>query len=183
MGASTHPTQKRGGGSGDGAAVLLEKGETVHIIGGGRGGGRGDLEAVVTGLQEFHEDVATAVAGHNVALLLRGVARRDVARGMVAIAPGSVGARQRGEAEIFLLNASEGGRRRGFGSGYTPQLYFGATDVPGRLLVRDGGMVQPGERATVAFELGRPIAVESGMRFAMREGGKTIGAGLVLRAD
>ena len=97
---------------------------------------------------------------------------------MVAVAPGSVRTRRGGRAEIVTLTVAEGGRKRAFGPGYTPQLYFGATDVPARLL--PSGSVVPGDRATVAFELGRPVALEVGMRFAMREGGRTIGAGVVV---
>ena len=133
---------------------------------------------VVTGIQEFRKDVPQAIAGHNVGLLLRGVGRGDVLRGHVLVAPGSVSARRQGSAEIVLLRSEEGGRKTPCRSGYMPQLYFGATDVPGKLHFEAGELL-PGESARVAFELGRPVAIETGMRFAMREGGRTVGAGVV----
>ena len=135
---------------------------------------------VVIGIQEFHKDVREAVAGHNVGLLLRGVGRNEVVRGQTLIARGSVTAHRSGSAAIFLLSASEGGRRTPCRTGYTPQFYFGASDVPGKLILRDPSL-GPGERAEVEFELGHAIALEAGMRFAMREGGRTVGAGIVSR--
>jgi elongation factor Tu len=92
---------------------------------------------------------------------------------------GSVGAHRRGGAEVFLLGTSEGGRKTPCASGYMPQFYFGASDVPGKLLFQ--GSLAPGDRAEVSFELGHPVALEPGMRFAMREGGRTVGAGIVSR--
>jgi elongation factor Tu len=144
--------------------------------------GRSDASraVIVTGIQEFHKDVPEAVAGHNVGLLLRGVGRDEVVRGQTLIARGSVTAHRAGHAEIFLLSASEGGRKTPCGSGYTPQFYFGASDVPGKLILRDRLLV-PGDRAEVEFELGHAVALEAGMRFAMREGGRTVGAGIVSR--
>jgi elongation factor Tu len=135
---------------------------------------------VVTGIQEFHRDVAEAVAGHNVGLLLRGVGRDEVVRGQTLIARGSVAPHRAGSAEVFLLSASEGGRKTPCASGYTPQFYFGASDVPGKLLFTQP-QLGPGERAEVDFELGHDVALEVGMRFAMREGGRTVGAGIVSR--
>jgi elongation factor Tu len=144
--------------------------------------GRADAAraVIVTGIQEFHKDVPEAVAGHNVGLLLRGVGRDEVERGQTLIARGSVAAHRSGTAEIFLLNAGEGGRKTPCGSGYTPQFYFGASDVPGKLILGDR-LLGPGERAEVEFELGHAVALEAGMRFAMREGGRTVGAGIVSR--
>jgi elongation factor Tu len=144
--------------------------------------GRSDASraVIVTGIQEFHRDVFEAVAGHNVGLLLRGVGRDEVVRGQTLIARGSVAAHRTGRAEIFLLSASEGGRKTPCGTGYTPQFYFGASDVPGKLILQDR-LLGPGERAEVDFELGQSVALEAGMRFAMREGGRTVGAGVVSR--
>ena len=88
---------------------------------------------------------------------------------------------QEGEAELFVLTAKEGGRHTPFASGYTPQFFFGATDVTGTLLVPEAGVVKPGDRATVSFNLKRAVGLEPGMRFALREGGRTVGAGLVTR--
>ncbi|MEO1173514.1 MAG: EF-Tu/IF-2/RF-3 family GTPase, partial [Myxococcota bacterium] len=135
-------------------------------------------EVVVAGIQEFHQDVPEAVAGHNVGLLLRGVGRDEVVRGQVVAAPNSIVPHRDGEAEIFVLDASEGGRHTAFGSGYTPQFYFGAADVPGTLSFEQG-VIEPGARATVRFSLLHAVALEPGMRFAMREGNRTVGAGVV----
>ncbi len=155
---------------------VLEVGAEVQIL--GRGVAR---QVVVTGIQEFRKDVPKAVAGHNVGLLLRGVGRDEVVRGQTLVAPNSIGTHARGRAELFLLRSSEGGRQTPCTTGYTPQFYFGATDVPGTL--RLDGVLNPGDRALVDFELGRSIALECGMRFAMREGGRTIGAGIVSHVD
>jgi len=155
---------------------VLTLGQEVELV------GRSEQarEVVVTGIQEFHRDVPEAVAGHNVGLLLRGVGRDEVVRGQTLIARGSVVAHTRGSAQLFLLSASEGGRKTPCGSGYTPQFYFGATDVPGKLLLAER-VLAPGDRAEVEFELGHAVALEAGMRFAMREGGRTVGAGIVSR--
>ncbi len=154
----------------------LAPSESVEIVGRREGE---PFVAVVTGIQSFHEDVPEALAGHNVGLLLRGVKRDEIVRGQVAVAPSSVTAHRTGEAEIVLLDAKEGGRERPFAPGYMPQLFFGATHVTGALDF-DAPVLKPGERASVRFQLDKPVAVEPGMRFAMREGGRTIGAGVVL---
>ena len=154
----------------------LEVGGAVEIL--GRGGE--PRVAVVKGIQSFHEDVPEAMAGLNVGLLLRGVGRDEVIRGQVAVAPGSVRSHDVGEAEVYLLSAAEGGRHKAFGPGYSPQLFFGVVGVTGELDF-DAEVLHPGERASVRFRLGTPIAVEPGMRFAMREGGRTIGAGVIRR--
>jgi elongation factor Tu len=112
-----------------------------------------------------------------VGLLLRGVRRDEVVRGQVVTLPGVVQPHAGGEAEIYVLAADEGGRHTPFATGYTPQFFFGATDVTGTLTVAEA--VEPGSRARVEFHLGRPTAIEAGMRFALREGGRTIGAGVV----
>ena len=154
------------------ARGVLIKGATVEVVGRGT--------EVVTGIQAFHRDIPEARAGLNVGLLLRGVKRDQIARGDVIALPGSIEPHTRGTAEVFVLRKDEGGRHTPFGSGYTPQLFFGVTDVSAALET-GGDLVHPGDRATVSFELQRPVAVEVGMRFAMREGGKTVGAGLVTR--
>jgi elongation factor Tu len=156
------------------ARGVLEPGATVEVV--GNDGGK----VVVTGMQAFHRDIPQARAGFNVGLLLRGVRRNEIARGCVLAEPGSIAPGRRGSAEIFVLRKDEGGRHTPFGTGYMPQLYFGVTDVSATLMT-GGGLVMPGDRATVDFELQREVAVEVGMRFAMREGGKTVGAGLVTR--
>jgi elongation factor Tu len=155
---------------------VLEVQDEVEVI------GRGDevRRVVVTGIQEFHHDVPRALAGHNVGLLLRGLSRDAVVRGQTLIAPGSVSAHRFGSAEVFLLTTKEGGRKTPCASGYTPQFYFGATDVPGTLRIPSGSL-EPGARGEIEFELARAVALEPGMRFAMREGGRTVGAGIVNR--
>jgi elongation factor Tu len=132
---------------------------------------------VVTGIQSFHRDRPEARAGDNVGLLLRGVGRDEVVRGQVVTLPGVVKQFATGEAELYVLGANEGGRHTPFGTGYTPQFFFGATDVTGSLEVN--AVVNPGDRARVRFTLLRPVGIEPGMRFALREGGRTIGAGLI----
>jgi elongation factor Tu len=150
-------------------------GEAVELIGAREGA------SVVTGIETFHQLRDVAEAGDNVGLLLRGVEREAIARGALVVLPGSVKARQDGEAELFVLTAKEGGRHTPFASGYRPQFFFGATDVTGTLLVPEGEVVKPGDRASVSFSLARAVGLEPGMRFALREGGRTVGAGLVTR--
>jgi elongation factor Tu len=156
----------------------LTLGQEVELV----GRSEAARAVVVTGIQEFHRDVPEAMAGHNVGLLLRGIGRDEVVRGQTLIARGSVTAHRSGTAQVFLLSASEGGRKTPCGSGYTPQFYFGASDVPGKLLLAER-VLGPGERGEVEFELGHAIALEAGMRFAMREGGRTVGAGVVSRVS
>jgi elongation factor Tu len=115
-----------------------------------------------------------------VGLLLRGVKRDDVVRGQVVVKPGALKPYRTGRAQIFVLSKEEGGRHTPFGSGYQPQFFFGPTDVTGVISVdADAGVVEPGAQALISFELNKPVAIENGMRFAMREGGKTVGAGIV----
>ena len=140
---------------------------------------------VVTGIQAFRRDLPQAEAGQNVGLLLRGLGRDEVQRGQVLVAPGSVSPRLGGEAEIYVLTAEEGGRRTAFGSGYAPQFFFGMTAVTGAIELSQTGepeIVQPGDRRSVRFRLEKPVPFEAGMRFALREGGCTVGAGLVTEA-
>jgi elongation factor Tu len=159
---------------------VISIGATVEVIGLVDDGGGGDTarKVVVTGIQSFHRDRPEARAGDNVGLLLRGIGRDEVVRGQIVTMPGVVKQFASGEAELYVLGANEGGRHTPFGSGYTPQFFFGATDVTGALEI-DGGLVHPGDRARVRFTLIRPVGIEPGMRFALREGGRTIGAGLI----
>ena len=154
----------------------LAVGATIEVV------GRTDskpIEAVVTGIQAFHKDIPAADAGLNVGLLLRGVERDGVVRGQVVIKPGSIKPHKTGKAEILTLSEKEGGRHTSFGTGYAPQFYFGATDVSAIIDVGDVGAIQPGERGEISFSLNTPVACEKGSRFAIREGGKTVGAGFV----
>jgi len=155
-------------------------GTEVQVI--GRTDGK-PIQAVVTGIQAFHKDIPAAKAGLNVGLLLRGVERNQVERGQVAIQPGSIQPHKVGKAEIFTLSEKEGGRHTGFGTGYSPQFFFGASDVTAVVDVGDVGSVTPGDRAAISFTLNKPVACEAGMRFAIREGGKTVGAGVVLEVS
>ncbi|MEQ1569714.1 MAG: elongation factor Tu, partial [Myxococcota bacterium] len=107
----------------------------------------------------------------------------EVERGQVLSAPGAVTPRTVGTAEIFVLTAGEGGRHTPFGTGYQPQFFFGTTDVTGVVDVGEVGAVQPGDRATISFRLQKPVGIEPGVRFALREGGRTVGAGVVLGVD
>ena len=157
------------------ARGVLAPGEAIEIIGAGLG------PVVVRGVQAFHRDIPRAEAGLNVGLLLRNVDRGSVQRGQVAVLPGSVAPRAGGEAELFLLGGDEGGRHTPVRSGYMPQLWFGATDVTATLDVGERALLEPGARGTVAFDLQRPVALEVGMLFAVREGGRTVGAGVVSR--
>ena len=143
----------------------------------------GDVRTVVvSAMQAFRRDIPQAEAGQNVGLLLRGLRRDEVQRGQVLVAPGSVAPRTTGEAELYVLTAEEGGRRTPFRSGYKPQFFFGLTDVTGTVSLAEADEaagVMPGDRKTVRFALERPVAFEAGMRFALREGGHTVGAGFV----
>jgi elongation factor Tu len=156
---------------------VLPTGDTVEIV--GLADGERPRAVVVTGIQSFHKDRPDARAGENVGLLLRGVRREEVARGQVVSAPGAIRPHTSGEAEVYVLTAKEGGRHTPFGTGYMPQFFFGTTDVTGTLDVQ-GDVVQPGDRARVAFQLLRAVGIEPGMRFALREGSRTVGAGVVL---
>jgi elongation factor Tu len=156
---------------------VLTPGSTVELL--GLGGEARSI--VVTSIQAFHKEQKEARAGENVGLLLRGVARDEIVRGQVLVVPGSVVAYLRGEAELYVLSAKEGGRKKPFGTGYRPQFFFGATDVTGTVhLLGDRALADPGGRTQVRFELQYPVALEPGMRFALREGSRTIGAGVVV---
>ncbi|MCF6474958.1 elongation factor Tu, partial [Nonomuraea sp. MG754425] len=151
-------------------------GETVEAVGFGE-----PFSAVVTGVETFGKTMERGEAGDNAAVLLRGVRREQVRRGMVLAAPGSQAARGRFTARVYLLTPEEGGRRRPVVSGYRPQFYLRTTDVPGELVLPDpSGAARPGETVEVTVELGKAVAVEPGLGFAIREGGLTVGAGTVL---
>jgi elongation factor Tu len=141
-------------------------------------------QVVVTGIQMFHKDQPEATAGENVGLLLRGVKRDEVVRGQVIIAPGSVRPHAKATAELFMIPTNEGGRHTPVSKGYRPQFFFGTTDVTGT--ISDLGSLEnilPGDHAEVGLELISPVGMEPGMRFAVREGSKTVAAGVVLRVE
>jgi elongation factor Tu len=151
-------------------------GDAVEVVGLGA-----TVTSVVTGVETFGKAMESAVAGDNAALLLRGVRRHQVRRGQVAAAPGSQTAHRRFTASVYLLAAAEGGRRTGVRTGYRPQFFVRTTDVVGVLDLGPDGTAAPGRRITVTVELGQPVALEPGLGFAIREGGRTVGAGTVGR--
>ncbi len=154
---------------------VLKVGDKVEIVGLDNAG----KEVVVTGTQAFRKDIPEARAGMNIGLLLRGLKRDGVERGQVLSVPGAIKAHTRGKAQVFILTKEEGGRHTPFAGGYQPQFFFGVTDVTGVITVADDGIVSPGDQAEISFDLRKPVGIEKGMRFAIREGGKTVGAGIV----
>lgn len=141
-------------------------------------------QVVVTGIQMFHKDQKEARAGENCGLLLRGVDRDEVVRGQVLIAPGSVKQYTKAKAKMFVIPEKEGGRHTPIFKGYRPQFFFGTTDVTGTLFELGGNdTILPGNHSEVSIELQKPIGLEPGMRFAVREGSKTVGAGIVLSVE
>jgi elongation factor Tu len=136
---------------------------------------------VVTGIEMFHKQHPVAAAGMNVGLLLRGIDKDNVERGQVLAKPGSVKPHAKFEAEIYVLKKEEGGRHTPFMAGYKPQFFIGTTDVTGAVSMEGREMIMPGDNAKIAVELIYKIAMEEGMRFAIREGGRTVGAGVITK--
>jgi elongation factor Tu len=145
--------------------------------------GLGDTqETVVTGIEMFHKQLEEGQAGDNAGVLLRGIEKDDVERGMVLAKPGSITPHKEFEAEIYVLKKEEGGRHTPFFSGYRPQIYIQTTDVTGELKLPEGvEMVMPGDNTQVTIKLIKKVALEKGSNFAIREGGKTVGAGVVTK--
>jgi elongation factor Tu len=139
----------------------------------------------VTGIEMFQKTLEQGMAGDNVGILIRGIQKTDIERGMVLALPGSIKPHKKFEAEVYILNKDEGGRHTPFFTGYRPQFYVRTTDVTGTIVQFTGDdgsvaeMVMPGDRIKMTAELINPIAIEQGMRFAIREGGRTVGAGVV----
>jgi elongation factor Tu len=149
--------------------------EKVEIV-----GIRDTITTVCTGVEMFRKLLDSGQAGDNVGLLLRGTKREDVERGQVVAAPGSITPHTKFKAEVYILSKDEGGRHTPFFTGYRPQFYFRTTDVTGILSLPEGvEMVMPGDNVTISAELITPIAMEKELRFAVREGGRTVGAGVV----
>ena len=145
-------------------------------------GFRDTQKTTVTGIEMFHKEMDEGQAGDNAGILLRGTKKEDVERGMVLCKPGSITPHTQFEAEIYILTKEEGGRHTPFFSGYRPQFYIRTTDVTGTISLPDGvEMVMPGDNIKVTCELIAPIAIEDGTRFAVREGGRTVGAGVVTK--
>jgi elongation factor Tu len=153
----------------------VKVGENVEII-----GIRPTKGSVVTGVEMFKKLLDSGMAGDNVGLLLRGVDRKEIERGQVIAKPGSIKPHTKFKAEVYVLTKEEGGRHTPFFSGYRPQFYFRTTDVTGVATLAEGvEMVMPGDNSQLEIELINPIAMEKGLRFAIREGGRTVGAGTV----
>ena len=139
-------------------------------------------QTVVTGVEMFRKILDKGVAGDNVGCLLRGISRNEVQRGQVLAKPGSIKPHTKFEAEIYVLTKEEGGRHSAFFSGYRPQFYFRTTDVTGTITLPEGiEMVMPGDNVKIQVELIAPIAMEEGLRFAIREGGRTVASGVVTK--
>jgi elongation factor Tu len=155
----------------------IKVGEEVALIGFGS-----DKKSVVTGVEMFRKLLDSGDAGDNVGLLLRGIDKKDVERGMVLAKPGSITPHTKFEAEVYVLTKEEGGRHTPFFKGYRPQFYFRTTDVTGSVELPAGTeMVMPGDNIQMTIELITPIAMEEQLRFAIREGGRTVGAGVVTK--
>ena len=158
----------------------LKVGDTVEIV----GLTEKTSEAVVTGVEMFHKQLEQAESGDNVGILLRGVQRDEISRGQVLAKPGSVQPHTEFEGQVYVLTKEEGGRHTPFFSGYRPQFFFRTTDVTGDIELEEGvEMVMPGDNATFKIKLQKPIALEEGLRFAVREGGRTVASGVVTKID
>jgi elongation factor Tu len=162
---------------------VLPIGSTVEIIG-FVDENQKPRQVVVTGIQMFYKDQEEARAGENVGLLLRGVKRDEVVRGQVIIAPGSVKPHSKAKAELFVIPKEEGGRHTPIQKGYRPQFFFGTTDVTGTVSdIGELDVILPGDHAEIGIDLISPVGMEPGMRFAVREGSKTVGAGVVISVE
>ena len=154
----------------------IKNGEEVEIV----GLKQEKMKTVVTGVEMFRKILDEAEAGDNIGLLLRGVQRSDIERGQVVSKPGSIHPHTKFTAQVYVLTKEEGGRHTPFFNGYRPQFYFRTTDVTGVIDLPSGTeMVMPGDNVNMTIELITPIAIESGLRFAIREGGRTVGSGVV----
>jgi elongation factor Tu len=154
---------------------VIKVGEEVEIV-----GIRDTAKTVVTGVEMFRKLLDQGQAGDNIGALLRGVGRDDVERGQVLAKPGSITPHTDFSAEVYVLSKDEGGRHTPFFANYRPQFYFRTTDVTGEVVLPEGTeMVMPGDNVTLAVKLIAPIAMDPGLRFAIREGGRTVGAGVV----
>jgi elongation factor Tu len=155
---------------------VINSNDAVEII----GMGEEKLTSTVTGVEMFRKILDYGEAGDNVGLLLRGIDKKDIRRGMVIVKPGSIKAHKKFKAEVYVLKKEEGGRHTPFHNKYRPQFYLRTTDVTGEITLDAGReMVMPGDNVTITVELHAPVAMDKGLRFAMREGGRTVGAGQV----
>ncbi len=156
---------------------LCKVGEEMEVVGMGK-----DKKTVITGVEMFRKQLDQGEAGDNVGLLLRGIEKDDIERGQVIAKPGSIKPHTEFEAEVYVLTKEEGGRHTPFFTGYKPQFYVKTTDITGEIKLPDGvEMVMPGDNAKMTVKLIVPVAMEEGQRFAIREGGKTVGAGAITK--
>ena len=160
---------------------IVKIGDSVEIV-----GLAATQKTTVTGLEMFQKSLEESMAGDNVGILLRGIQKDDIERGMVIAQPDTITPHTNFEAQVYILTKEEGGRHNPFFKGYRPQFYVRTTDVTGKIesfTAEDGSeakMVMPGDSIKMVVDLIKPIAIETGMRFAIREGGRTVGAGVVL---
>jgi elongation factor Tu len=158
---------------------IVKVGEEVEIV-----GLKNTVKTVVTGVEMFRKLLDQGQAGDNIGALLRGTKREDVERGQVLAAPGSITPHTKFKAEAYILTKEEGGRHTPFFTNYRPQFYFRTTDVTGMVTLPEGTeMVMPGDNVAMDVELIAPIAMDEGLRFAIREGGRTVGAGVVSKIE
>jgi len=156
---------------------VIKVGEEVEIV-----GIRPTVKSVCTGVEMFRKLLDQGQAGDNVGVLLRGIKREDVERGQVLAKPGSIKPHTHFTGEVYVLSKEEGGRHTPFFNNYRPQFYFRTTDVTGAIAMPEGvEMVMPGDNVQMTVKLISPIAMEEGLRFAIREGGRTVGAGVVAK--
>ena len=155
---------------------IAKTGDPVEII----GMGAEKLTSTITGIEMFRQILDRGEAGDNAGILLRGIEKTQISRGMVIVKPGSVTPHAKFKAEVYILKKEEGGRHTPFHNNYRPQFYVRTTDVTGNIMLPDGvEMVMPGDNLTITVELIQKIAMNVGLRFAIREGGRTVGAGQV----
>ena len=155
----------------------VKTGEEVEIV-----GLRPTQKTVCTGVEMFRKLLDEGHAGDNIGALLRGTKKEDVERGQVLCKPGSITPHTNFEAQVYILSKEEGGRHKPFFNNYRPQFYFRTTDVTGQVSLPEGTeMVMPGDNTQMVVELQKPIAMDEGLRFAIREGGRTVGAGRVVK--
>ncbi len=156
---------------------MIKVGEEAEVV-----GLKATAKTTVTGIEAFNKTLNEGIAGDNAGILLRGIAKDDITRGQVLAKPGSVNPHSEFEAEVYILKKEEGGRHTPFFTGYKPQFYVRTTDVTGEVTLKEGvEMVMPGDTVTFKVKLVAPIALEQNTRFAIREGGKTVGAGVVTK--
>jgi elongation factor Tu len=154
---------------------IVKVGEEVEIV-----GLRNTAKTICTGVEMFRKELEQGQAGDNVGLLLRGVDKESVERGQVLAKPGTIKPHKKFKAEVYVLSKDEGGRHTPFFANYRPQFYFRTTDVTGSIVLKEGvEMIMPGDNTEISVELISPIAMEKGLKFAIREGGRTVGAGIV----